>query len=78
MVCFSIEALKKYYLVFKEEKYDFKIVIIFSYSVNEEFDVLEDENNESVNGLDKSLRDFLEGVIVDYNGMFKIFFDILD
>lgn len=40
--------------------------------------MLEDENNESVCWLDKSLRDFLEGVIVDYNGMFGVFFDILD
>ncbi len=78
LACSSIEALKKYYMAFKEEKHDLKIVTIFSYSANEEFDTLEDENNESANGLDTSSRDFLEGAIADYNGMFKTSFDTSD
>ncbi|WP_341539318.1 HsdR family type I site-specific deoxyribonuclease [Helicobacter pylori] len=78
LACSSIEALKKYYMAFKEEKHDLKIATIFSYSVNEEFDALEDENNESTNGLDKSSRDFLEGAITDYNKMFNASFDTTD
>ncbi|RVZ43398.1 type I restriction endonuclease subunit R, partial [Helicobacter pylori] len=72
------EALKKYYQAFKEEKHDLKIATIFSYSANEEIEALEDENNESATGLDKSSRDFLEGAIADYNGMFKTSFDTSD
>ncbi|GHS06734.1 restriction endonuclease subunit R [Helicobacter pylori] len=78
LACSNIEALKKYYLAFKEEKHDLKIATIFSYSANEELDALEDENNESANGLDQSSRDFLEGAIMDYNGMFGTSFDTSD
>ncbi|WQV82329.1 type I restriction endonuclease subunit R [Helicobacter pylori] len=78
LACSSIEALKKYYQAFKEEKHDLKIATIFSYSANEEIEALEDENNESACGLDKSSRDFLEGAIADYNGMFKTSFDTSD
>ncbi|WP_120957181.1 HsdR family type I site-specific deoxyribonuclease [Helicobacter pylori] len=78
LACSSIEALKKYYQAFKEEKHDLKIVAIFSYSANEEIDTLKDENNESACGLDKSSRDFLEGAIADYNGMFGVSFDTSD
>ncbi|WP_100957315.1 HsdR family type I site-specific deoxyribonuclease [Helicobacter pylori] len=78
LACSSIEALKKYYQAFKEEKHDLKIATIFSYSANEEFDALEDENNESACRLDKSSRDFLEGAITDYNGMFGTSFDTTD
>ncbi|MCQ2862243.1 type I restriction endonuclease subunit R [Helicobacter pylori] len=78
LACSSIEALKKYYQAFKEEKHDLKIAAIFSYSANEEIEALEDENNESATGLDKSSRDFLEGAIADYNGMFKTSFDTSD
>ncbi|WP_187932452.1 HsdR family type I site-specific deoxyribonuclease [Helicobacter pylori] len=78
LACSSIEALKKYYQAFKEEKHDLKIATIFSYSANEEIEALEDENNESASGLDKSSRDFLEGAIADYNGMFKTSFDTSD
>ncbi|GAA7316059.1 HsdR family type I site-specific deoxyribonuclease [Helicobacter pylori] len=78
LACSSIEALKKYYQAFKEETHDLKIATIFSYSVNEEFDTLEDENNESACRLDKSSRDFLEGAIADYNGMFGVSFDTTD
>ncbi|GAA9361628.1 type I restriction endonuclease subunit R [Helicobacter pylori] len=78
LACSSIEALKKYYQAFKEEKHDLKIATIFSYSANEELDTLEDENNESATGLDKSSRDFLEGAIADYNKMFKTSFDASD
>ncbi|GAA7415060.1 type I restriction endonuclease subunit R [Helicobacter pylori] len=78
LACSGIEALKKYYLAFKEEKHDLKIATIFSYSANEEFDILEDENNESATGLDKSSRDFLEDAIADYNEMFGTSFDTSD
>ena len=78
LACSSIEALKKYYQAFKEEKHDLKIAAIFSYSANEEIDTLEDENNESACRLDKSSRDFLEGAIADYNGMFGVSFDTSD
>ncbi|MEJ8595938.1 type I restriction endonuclease subunit R [Helicobacter pylori] len=78
LACSSIEALKKYYQAFKEEKHDLKIATIFSYGANEELDTLEDENNESAIGLDKSSRDFLEGAIADYNGMFGVSFDTSD
>ncbi|GAA7845619.1 type I restriction endonuclease subunit R [Helicobacter pylori] len=78
LACSSIEALKKYYQAFKEEKHDLKIAAIFSYSANEEFDALEDENNESACRLDKSSRDFLEGAITDYNKMFGTSFDTTD
>ncbi|GAA6981915.1 type I restriction endonuclease subunit R [Helicobacter pylori] len=78
LACSGIEALKKYYLAFKEEKHDLKIATIFSYSANEEFDILEDENNESATGLDKSSRDFLEDAIADYNKMFGTSFDTSD
>ncbi|RKV31496.1 HsdR family type I site-specific deoxyribonuclease [Helicobacter pylori] len=78
LACSGIEALKKYYQAFKEEEHDLKIATIFSYSANEEIEALEDENNESACGLDKSSRDFLEGAIADYNGMFKTSFDTSD
>ncbi|WRA06809.1 type I restriction endonuclease subunit R [Helicobacter pylori] len=78
LACSSIEALKKYYQAFKEEKHDLKIAAIFSYSANEEIEALEDENNESACRLDKSSRDFLEGAIADYNGMFGVSFDTSD
>ncbi|GAA6976712.1 type I restriction endonuclease subunit R [Helicobacter pylori] len=78
LACSGIEALKKYYLAFKEEKHDLKIATIFSYSANEEFDILEDENNESTTGLDKNSRDFLEDAIADYNEMFGTSFDTSD
>ncbi len=78
LACSSIEALKKYYQAFKEEKHDLKIATIFSYSANEELDILEDENNESTAMLDKSSRDFLEDAIADYNKMFGTSFDTSD
>ncbi|WP_162970268.1 HsdR family type I site-specific deoxyribonuclease [Helicobacter pylori] len=78
LACFNIEALKKYYQAFKEEKHDLKIATIFSYSANEELDILEDENNESIAMLDKSSRDFLESAIADYNAMFGTSFDTSD
>ncbi|ANH46730.1 HsdR family type I site-specific deoxyribonuclease [Helicobacter pylori] len=78
LACSNIEALKKYYQAFKEEKHDLKIATIFSYSANEELDILEDENNESIAMLDKSSRDFLEGAIADYNAMFGTSFDTSD
>ncbi|WP_120900146.1 HsdR family type I site-specific deoxyribonuclease [Helicobacter pylori] len=78
LACSSIEALKKYYQAFKEEKHDLKIATIFSYSPNEDFDALEDENNENTAGLDKGSRDFLEGAIADYNERFHTSFDTSD
>lgn len=78
LACSGIEVLKKYYQAFKEEKHDLKIATIFSYSANEEIEALEDENNESACGLDKSSRDFLESAIADYNKMFQTSFDTSD
>ncbi len=78
LACQNIEMLKKYYQAFKEEKHDLKIATIFSYSPNEDFDALEDENNENTAGLDKGSRDFLEGAIADYNERFHTSFDTSD
>ncbi len=77
LACSGIEALKKYYQAFKEEKHGLKIATIFSYSANE-IEALEDENNENTAGLDKGSRDFLEGAIADYNERFHTSFDTSD
>ncbi|GAB0003843.1 hypothetical protein VN1242_13050 [Helicobacter pylori] len=50
LACSSIEALKKYYQAFKEEKHDLKIATIFSYSANEEIEALEDETMKALAG----------------------------
>jgi type I restriction enzyme R subunit len=82
----SIEAAKRYYTEFKRQQADLpeaqrlKIGLIYSFGVNEDLDDLgqdgiTDENNENVDGLDKSSRDFLDGAIVDYNAYFVTNYD---
>ena len=55
----SIEALVKYYDIFKQIKSDLNISGIFSYS-----------QNEDAEGRDEHSRDALERIIKDYNGMY--------
>lgn len=74
----SIECARLYYNEFKRQMAEhpekrLKIATIFSYAVNEEeYDgALDEENSESVAGLDVTGREFLEGAIQDYNNEFK-------
>lgn len=80
----SIEMAKAYYLEFKRQQEHIpdarrlKVATIFSYSANEaeeDFEIIEDENSESTEGLDASSRDFLEQAISDYNMQFKVNYD---
>ena len=56
----SIEALIKYYDIFKQIKHDLNIAGIFSFGQNEESE-----------GKDEHSRDALERIIDDYNGMYN-------
>ncbi len=76
--CSGIDAVKKYYEAFKRKEHNLKIAAIFSYSANEDLDGLDDENNEGLQGLDVSSRDFLENAIQDYNAMFSTNYDTSD
>lgn len=81
----SIEAAKLYYLEFKRQMEllppdrRLNITTIYSYGANEaEGDftgILDDENSEDTDALDKSSRDFLESAIQDYNDTFKTNYD---
>lgn len=81
----SIEAAKLYYLEFKRQMEELSpdrklnVAIIYSYGANEAEEdfsgIPDDENSENTDGLDKSSRDFLENVIVDYNKMFVTNYD---
>ena len=80
----SIEAAKLYYSEFKKQlnksnDFDLKIATIYSFVPNEklnDFDLMiDDENNESTNGLDQSSKEFLAAAIQDYNQMFKTNYD---
>lgn len=83
----STRAAMMYYDEFKRQQADtpegrrLKIATIFSYTANEQDPseavngVLDDENSDSVSGLDQPTRDFLEGAIADYNQMFSMQFD---
>ncbi len=80
----SIEAAKLYYTEFKKQlasrdDLDLRIATIFSFSPNEKYsdvdETIYEENNESVEGLDKSSREFLDGAINDYNNMFNTAYD---
>lgn len=79
----SIDAAKAYYNEFKKQMADLpsdkrlKIATIYSFGVNEEEGSLE-ENSESIDGLDASSRDFLDGAIKDYNCMFGTNYDTSD
>lgn len=73
----NIEAAKLYYQTFKKlqqhSAYPLKIATIFSYSANEEQDVLDsipDENFE-IDSMDQSAKEFLTMAIEDYNTLFK-------
>ena len=76
----SIPVAKKYYLEFKkqleEKNKTLTIATIFSYSVNEEenTDNLDDESFDTEN-LDLGSREFLEEAILDYNKKFGTNFD---
>jgi len=71
----SIDSAKVYYEAFKKIHHNLKIAIIYSYGMNEEADGLIDENNENIDALDTSSRDFLEKAIKDYNAMFGTSYD---
>lgn len=76
----SIPMAMKYYEEFKrqlaERERNLRIATIFSFSANEDDpeDALPDEGFEN-DKLDKTSRDFLDGAIDDYNGMFNVSFD---
>lgn len=82
--CDSISAAKKYYLEFKNQQSNLsddkklKVALIYSYIQNESEEDAEagllDENNDNLEGLDKSSRDFLDNAISDYNKMFDTSF----
>jgi len=82
---FCVDAIPtaiQYYQEIKKQQADkpeesrLKVAMIYSYSPNEaEEDFLDDENNESTDGLDKSSRDHLESAIQDYNAMFQTNYD---
>ncbi len=80
----SIHFAKLYYMEFLRqmealpENKRLRVATIFSYAPNEEMDYcgdMEEENNDSTEGLDQSSRDFLEKAIADYNQMFKTNYD---
>lgn len=81
----SIEAAKLYYLEFKRQmellpsNMRLNVATIYSYGANEAEEdftgILDDENSENTDALDKSSRDFLESAIRDYNETFKTNYD---
>ena len=78
----SIDMAKIYYEQFKEQQKDnlnlLKIAIIYSYGTNEDeenFDLLDEENPETTENLDKPSREFLDSAINDYNTLFKTNYD---
>ena len=77
----SIEAAKAYYREFKKQQDSLgsdrklKVATIFSWAANEEIDGTYEENNENVDNLDQSSRDFLDQAIKDYNGYFGTSYD---
>ena len=78
----SVDSAKLYYNELKRqmatlpENKQLKVATIFTYAANEELrDGMDDENPDSIDGLDQSSRDFLEAAIGDYNGMFGTSYD---
>ena len=79
----SIPMAKAYYNEFKRQQAELpearrlKVATIYSYGANEEEidGMLAEENPESTTQLDQQSRDFLEGAIQDYNGMFSTNYD---
>ena len=78
----SVEAAKLYYSEFKKQLSEnsenaLKIATIYSYGQNEDDPdgIIDDEDNDNVEGLDLSSREFLESAIQDYNAMFNTAYD---
>ena len=79
----SINAAILYYKQFQKKMAELepyrrlKIAMIYSYAPNgDEIDgLLEEENSESTNELDKTARDVLESAIEDYNRLFQTNYD---
>lgn len=75
----SVEAAKLYYREFKRQMAEdpnlpqLRVATIFSFHPNEAEaeGLLDEENPEDTQGLDAGSREFLEGAIRDYNGMFS-------
>lgn len=74
----SIKMAKEYYTEFKKvqalNNSDLKVAIIYSYGVNNEDGVI-DENSESTENLSLDDRTFLDNAIKDYNKMFGTSYD---
>ena len=78
----SIDAAKLYYNEFKKQmaanpEKSLKIATIYSYGQNEDDPdgFIDDEDSDNTDGLDLTSREFLEGVIKDYNEMFSTAYD---
>ena len=73
----SIPMAMKYYKAFKENINPLKVVIIYSFSENEDPDgiFMDDENSDDTSQLDATSRNFLDAAIMDYNKMFKTNYD---
>ena len=79
----SIDALTKYYELFRAKEHDLKIATIFSYSANEDdkdADGLYDSDGANVNEdtINLHSRDKLESYIADYNKLFNTKFTTKD
>ena len=74
----SIKMAKEYYTEFKKvqdlNNSNLKVAIIYSYGVNNEDGVI-DENSESTENLSVDDRTFLDNAIKDYNKMFGTSYD---
>lgn len=74
----SIKMAKEYYTEFKKvqdlNNSNLKVAIIYSYGVNNEDGVI-DENSESTENLSMDDRAFLDNAIKDYNKMFGTSYD---
>jgi type I restriction enzyme R subunit len=78
----SIDAAKRYYAELSAQQRDLpakerlKVGLIYSFAANEAVeDGLLDEEEFETEHLDASSRDFLDGAIADYNGLFATSFD---
>ena len=77
----SIPMAQAYYLELQKQISELppdkqlRIATIFSYAPNEADPEDGDENNDNIDGLDQSSREFLEQAIKDYNEMFGMNYD---